>query len=292
MSGQRTRHSSARRRGFTIIELLMVTVLGSVVILGSYQLLISQSRLLTQQRETIDARDSTRGGAALLTWELKGVAASGNDLYVITADSVVLRSYQASGVICSTYTLAGVNPTSAFGLRLTSGLFTATSDDSVLAYSVENSSWAVHGVTSALNGSDAWSVTPVCFWGDSTTSAPRPEASISIDTLASLVGLEIGGPVHVFRRTTYGLSQNDGRWWLSRRVGSGAWEILTGPTLSPTDGGLTFTYYDAADAVTTDPTLVARVQFTLRAESFGQASGSLGPVQDSVTTTVFLRNND
>lgn len=287
MSDQRTHISSAGRRGFTLIELLIVSVLGVVVVLGAYQLLISQSRLLTQQRETIDARDSARGGAALLAWELKGLSPSENDLYVITADSVVLRSFQATGVIC---THASIGVASALGLRQTSGLFTATSNDSVLAYAVLNNSWAAHDVTSALNGSDAWTVTPVCFWGDSSTSAPRPEAAISIDTLATLVGLEIGGPVHAFRRTTYGLSQNDGRWWLSRRVGAGSWEILTGPTLSPTDGGLTFTYYDSNDDVTTDPTAVARVQFTLRSESFGQAGGSLGPVQDSITTTVFLRN--
>ena len=289
MSSQRTRHSSVGRRGFSLVELLIVSVLGVVVVLGAYQLLISQSRLLTQQRETIDARDSTRGGAALLAWELKSVASSGNDLDVITTDSVVLRSFQATGVICSWDSIAGG---SNLGLRQTSGLFTGTADDSVLAYSVLNNSWGVHDVTAALNGSAAWASSPVCFWGDSTTSAPRPEASIAIDTFASHVGLEIGGPVHVFRRTTYGLSQDSGRWWLSRRVGGGAWEILTGPTLSPADSGLVFRYYDANDAVTTDPTKVARVEFTLRAESFGQAGGSLDPVQDSLTTTVFLRNNN
>ena len=63
--------------------------------------------------------------------------------------------------------------------------------------------------------------------------------------------------------------------------------------LSPSNGGLTFTYYDANDAVTTDPTLVARIEFTLRAESYGQlstAGGTGGFSEDSVTTTVFLRN--
>ncbi len=120
-----------------------------------------------------------------------------------------------------------------------------------------------------------------------------PEAAIQIDTLATLANLEVGGPVHLFRRTAYGLSTSDGRWWLSRREGAGAWEILTGPMLSPNNGGLTFKYYDQNDAETTDPTLVTRVDFTLRSESHGRVStvGQTGGVlEDSVTTTVFLRN--
>ena len=66
------------------------------------------------------------------------------------------------------------------------------------------------------------------------------------------------------------------------------------PDISPSEGGLTFAYYDVNDAVTTDPTLVARVEFTLRSESYGQISGAGqggGTVGDSLTMTVFLRNN-
>ena len=73
----------------------------------------------------------------------------------------------------------------------------------------------------------------------------------------------------------------------------GAWEILTGPMLSPSNGGLTFAYYDSLGVTTTDPALVTRIDFTLRSESYGQVSTAGetgGALQDSVTTTVFLRN--
>ena len=160
-------------------------------------------------------------------------------------------------------------------------------------FSLEDESWAAFDVSAAWTGSNAWTDTPVCFWGDSTTSVPRPEASVQIDTLATLVNLDVGGTVHLFRRTKYALSALDGRWWLSRSVGGGAWEILTGPMLSPSDGGLTFAYYDADGVVTTDPALVTRVEFTLRSESYGRVSTAGqtgGALEDSVTTTVFLRN--
>ena len=46
-------------------------------------------------------------------------------------------------------------------------------------------------------------------------------------------------------------------------------------------------------AVTTDPTLVASVEFTLRSESYGQVSmagQTGGTLEDSITVSVFLRN--
>ena len=277
--------------GFTMVELLVVAVVGIILVMGVYQLLITQSRALTTQQETIDARESTRGAAALLAWELRSAAASGGDLYVINQDSVVLRSVRATGVICSWVEASGQ---SQYGLRQTSGTFTGTTNDSAMVLSAADATWAAFNVSDAWTGSDAWTNTPVCFWGDSTTSVPRPEASIQIDTLATLTNLEVGGPVHLFRRTKYGLSTLNGRWWLSRKEGTGGWEILTGPMLSPSDGGLTFAYYDSLGVVTTDPTEVARVEFTLRSESYGQVSmagQSGGALEDSITATVFLRNS-
>ena len=278
--------------GFTIAELLIVALVGIILVMGIYQLLITQSRALTMQQETIDAQESTRGAAALLAWELRSAAASGGDLYVISQDSVVLRSVRASGVICSWVEGSGQ---SKYGLRQTSGVFSGTANDSAMFFSVEDETWAAFDVSAAWTGSAAWTNgTPVCFWGDSTTSVPRPEASIQIDTLATLTNLEVGGPVHLFRKMTYGLSTLNGRWWLSRKEGAGGWEILTGPMLSPSDGGLTFAYYDALGVVTTDPTLVARVDFTLRSESYGEismAGQAGGALEDSITASVFLRNS-
>lgn len=291
MKRQRRRQQTQDEAGFTIVELLIVSVLGLVVVMSAYQLLISQSRLLSTQGEMIDARDSSRGAAILLASELRSASASGNDLYVIAQDSLVLRSFQATGVMCSWDTV-GVDH--RLGLQNVSGTVPGTVADSASVY---NGSWVVFDVTAAWNGLAAWGLgnMPFCFWGDSTATAPRPQATVELTgSVASLATLEVGNLVRVFRRTKYGLFALDGRWWLGRRVAAGAWELLTGPMLSPANGGLTFAYYDANDAVTTDPTLVSRVEFTLRSESYGQVSAAGqggGTVGDSLTMTVFLRNN-
>jgi len=59
--------TTSKEAGFTVVELLVVSVVGLILVMGVYQLLITQSRILTAQQETIDARESTRGGAALLS---------------------------------------------------------------------------------------------------------------------------------------------------------------------------------------------------------------------------------
>ena len=121
--------AKAQDAGFTMVELLVVAVVGIILVMGVYQLLITQSRALTSQQETIDAQESTRGAAALLAWELRSAAAQGGDLYVINQDSVVLRSVRATGVICSWVESAGQ---SQYGLRQTSGAFTGTANDSAM----------------------------------------------------------------------------------------------------------------------------------------------------------------
>ena len=202
--------------GFTVVELLVVTLVGLILVMGVYQILISQSRLLTQQGEAVDARGSARAAAGFLSWELKTAAASGNDLYVISPDSLVLRSVQASGVICSWVT-QGLNY--RFGLRNTAGTFTANAGDSAMVFYLWEHSFRSYDVTGAWNGADSWLMsggrTPVCFWGDSTTAAPRPEATIELP--GSGVGVD---------RLTVGLrsTSSDGRsTGSSGETGGGGW---------------------------------------------------------------------
>ncbi|MFQ5689514.1 MAG: PilW family protein [Gemmatimonadota bacterium] len=283
-------------RGFTVVGVMIAIVLSTVVLGAMYRLLDSQGRFYSLERETLDARESLRATAALLTWELRNEAASGGDLYAIGTNSVRLRSTQAMGVICSRTT---VGSATRFGLQATSGYFQATADDSALVYSLSTDTWSAVKVVGVWEGSAAWSSggTPVCFWGDSTTSVPRPQVAVELQGPgAVLADLEVGAPIRLFRQVEYGLFQQNGRWWLGRRQGSATqWEELTGPLLAPANGGLVLTYYDATGSMTSDPAQVARVDLVLRAESFGKVRGfvrsGFGNVIDSLRITASLRNN-
>ncbi len=76
----------------------------------------------------------------------------------------------------------------------------------------------------------------------------------------------------------------NGEYYLSRESGATT-EPLVGP-LSP--NGVSFTYLDSLGNVTTNPTAVSQIEVTLRSRS--KVINESGPVEDSLTTTIFLRN--
>jgi hypothetical protein len=166
-------------------------------------------------------------------------------------------------------------------------------------YSVAADQWSVAHVSKAFNKNNSWDPapsgggTPFCFWGDSTVSMPRPQATLELQADTSVLNsVVVGAPVRAFRRTQYGLFTQGGHWWLGRRVGAApSYEIVTGPLLSPGEGGIVFTYYDATGAVTGDPAQVARVQIALRATNLKPASAGTQVLRDSLSTAVFLRGN-
>ncbi len=293
MSG---RDKQETRNGFTLVELLVTMVLSAIVLTAVYDMLSYQSKLYRVQRETMDVRESLRSAASLLAWELMGISSSDGDLYTIAPDSISVRSLAGAGVICSR---VQVGPKRRFGIQLVTGLFDAAVGDSALAYAAAQSVWSSFKIADAFNV-NTWEPapvgggTPVCFWGDSTTSVPRPQAALELSgDSASLANLAVGSPLRAFRQVSYALTNQDGRWWLGRRLGgSNSYEIMTGPMLAPAEGGLAFTYYDADGVVTADPRQVAEIEIALRAESFGPSpSASNVVLSDSLRLTVFLRGN-
>lgn len=283
MSRGRNRRSSAH--GFTIIELLVYVVLALIVVGAAFNVFIAQSGLHGLHRETMDARETLRGAAALLTTEMRGLSASRGDLYAIAPQSITLRSVKGSGVICAMHV---AQP--RYGVVQVSGTFQATADDSALVYSVSTGAWNSVKIDQVWT-SPVGSGVPTCAWPGSV--APDTVMQVGVSVPSDTAGVTIGSGIRVFRRTEFGMLQQDGRWWLGRKVGAAAsYELVTGPLRPPADSGLALHYYDAAGVETADPTQVTRVEIVLRSESFGKARSAQGVTTrfDSVTVVAFLRN--
>ena len=62
------RSATGSRRGFTIIELLVASVIGVIVLGSIVQMLTVQGHGYRKQREVIDVRETEREAAALLSW--------------------------------------------------------------------------------------------------------------------------------------------------------------------------------------------------------------------------------
>jgi prepilin-type N-terminal cleavage/methylation domain-containing protein len=274
------------RAGFTLLELMIALVIGSVLMIAVFGVMIRHSTEFRTQRETVDVRQTLRGAAVILTTELQGASASRGDLYAISAESLAVRSFRSTGAICGT-------STKRYGVAQAAGSFGSTADDSALISKTSSAVWNPVKVDVVWTNPGSPYVATCPSWSGS--PVPPTVIEIHVGAAADTAGLGVGSVVRGFQKTVYKLAQVNGRWWLTRRVGSAAtYDIVTGPLRSDTDSGLVFRYYNAAGAVTATPSAVARVAIILRAESTRNVQTTSGTTvdkrRDSLNTTATLRN--
>src|SRR3954463_1488757 len=271
------------RRGFSLIELIVGLVIGVMLLGGVVQLMIVQGRGYRKQREVVDVRETAREAASLLTWDLRQSVLGGSAPAVMGAGTVTLRSPRGVGTVCAKH------PTLArYGLWRTGGNILATVDDSALVYQVGRDKWSALKIT-AVGTPAAMGVT-ACAWPGA--RPPDVVVEFGVTTRTDTSYIKVGAPFRGFRRVEYSEYQQNGRWWLGRKIGAAtAYEQLTGPLLAPTSNGLRFTYYDTLGVVTANTNALGSVAFTLRTESYKNTYIGTTYVyqRDSLTTRVAVR---
>lgn len=285
-----------RTAGFTLVELLIVVIIGGLTMAAIYQTLITQDRSYRHQTAAISTQGTTRTALQLIASELREISASagdapiatgGSDLLMASPDSIRFRAFRKAGIICA------VDPGSPPGYldvwvpgeQFAQGdsIFIFIEDD---PDTDDDDRWA----KTSLQQIQSEASNPVCEtqWSYDTQSL-RSLPSTSVEDA------EKGGLVRSYETVTYKSWQYDGEWVLARRSASGT-VPLVGPILPPTDGGLRFRYFDASGNELTNPSTeaaraqVARVAVQVRAAP----PPSAGPDQsviDSLSTNVYLRGN-
>jgi len=269
-------------RGFTLIELIIAMVLGVMVLTGVVQMMIVQGRGYRKQRELIDVRETAREAVALLSWDLRQSVVGGSSLAAMAPGTIALRSPRGLGTICAKHASLP-----RYGLWKTGGNIVAGIDDSALVYQSGRDKWTVLKITAV--GTPAEMGVTACAWPGA--GPPDVVVEFGVGTKTDTSYIEIGAPFRGFRRIEYAQYQLNNRWWLGRKFGAAtSYEQLTGPLVAP-PSGLNFTYYDTLGVVTTNPSAVGSIAFTLRTESFKNTyEGSTYVYQrDSLTTKVALR---
>jgi len=283
MTATRFARSSPGRRGFTIIELLVGLVVGTIVLTSVVQMLIVQGRGYGKQREIIDVRETAREATALLAWDLRQSGVGDSPLAAIGVNSIALRSPRGIGTICAKHPLLA-----RYGLWKSGGNILASTDDSALVYQLGRDKWKALKITAV--GTPAAMGVPACAWPG--VRPPDIVVELAVGAKTDTSYIKVGAAFRSFRRVEYGEFQLNNRWWLGRKVGAAAsYEQLTGPLAAPVSNGLVFAYYDTLGAVTTNPSAVATVAFTLRTESYKKthAGTTYGYQRDSLTSRVGLR---
>ena len=270
------------RRGFSLIELVVGLVLGVFVLSGVVQMMIVQGRGYRKQREVIDVRETLREAAALLAWDLRQSLVGESPIAAMGPGMVALRSQRGLGTICAKHPLLA-----RYGVWKTGGNILAGIDDSALVYQMGRDQWTALKIT-AVGTPTAMGVT-ACAWPGARPPDVVVEFAVGAKTDTSYI--KVGAPFRSFRRAEYAEFQLNNRWWLGRKIGAAtSYDQLTGPLVSPANG-LTFAYYDTLGAVTTNPSAVASIAFTLQTESFKNTYVGATYVyqRDSLTTKVALR---
>jgi prepilin-type N-terminal cleavage/methylation domain-containing protein len=267
-----------QRLGFTLVELLIVTVLGSLVLLAALQVLLTNQRTYTAQNAAISGQQSTRMALELLFNELRQVSPQGGDILMMSSDSLRVRMMRKFTRTCAVNTILGVP-------------VLTTVDIGPVDFAVGDSVFVFADNDERDDDDDAWFRARVTAVAAGTCpqdgSAARLISFTGQSALFTADSVRIGAPVRSFTSVRFGLTTLYGDPYLGRAEGTAALSPVAGPLRAGT--GIQFVYRDAMGAVTSTPTDVRQIVVTVRSGS--GVLNSLGQtVSDSITAWVYTRN--
>lgn len=297
-------HTSTRRGGFTLAELLVALVLLTIVGTAIMTTVVRQQRYYTDTAEVIETRGSVRQAADLLSTELRSVSPSSGDLRELGIGGLTFRHVRGASVICNL--IAGndrlVLPPANLSRRsgLTSWAGQPEVGDSVMIYDVEASPrlWHRREITAVAPGT---CLAVLNFGANVAEDAAGTLLTLSGPALpATMVN---GAPVRIYRTGRYELYQAASRdWYLGyrdclpgRAPVCQAFQPVSGPYLpigTASTSGLSIRYFDGAGMETLDTSRVARIDVVARAASRRpmRVIGAGGAYRDSLAFSIAVRN--
>ena len=201
------------RRGFTLVELMIVAVVGALVIGATYQILLSSQRALTVQTAQIQGQQTVRAGLDILFSELREISRTEGDILTMGSDRIEIRAMRAFGLVCGTNATGSPVRVQKIGRFFEDG-------DSVMVFAdndpdLSSDDTILSGAVSSID------TTQTCSGADTAQSLAVPAlvaAALASDTV------RLGAPVRGFTIYTYGLYSVNGDDYLARKSGA-----TTGP---------------------------------------------------------------
>jgi prepilin-type N-terminal cleavage/methylation domain-containing protein len=273
-------NAKTSQRGFTLVELLVVVVLGALLLMVTYQVLSVNTRVFAVNNARVQGQQTLRAGMDVLFGELREISTPEGDLLDMNANSLTIRAQRAIGLVCAIdYSATPVEITTLrFGPPFETG-------DSI---------WVFHDNDPDQSSDDRWLAGDISGVDDSATCSGRPAQTLSVPFVGSAAlaaspdTVRMGAPVRGWDVYTYGQTQFEGEWYLARWTGVGSEpDPLVGP-LPPVDG-VRFRYLDDEGNVTTVDTQVAQIEVTMRYQSEARDQRN-ELVSDSILVRVYPRN--
>ena len=287
---------NARREGFTLAELLVVAVMGTIILTAVYQTLVSQERSVRQSYAIVGTNQNLRTAMMVLTSDLREVSATDSDLLSADSTSIVYRAMRKAGMVCQSDTITG----NWVDVIYWGDAFAA--GDSVLVYA--------DGANASSANDDGWLARPISAVGTTSealcTANPIDVANVQRLTLGTAATSTIrpGALIRSWKSVRYAIQNSGTEGNLVLAEGGDA---STGPTTAIVEdlgtianGGLRFRYWDTTRTALTFPisaarrNTIGRIQIKLLGKAVGAGSGRAGTIReysDSLVTNVYLRGN-
>jgi len=240
---RRPAEAGACRSGFTLVEVLITSVILSIVLLGLHRVYLQQRQISGWQRDMAVANDVFRIVGSVLSDDLREAIAGEGDVVLGATDSIRVRSPIGFGYVC--YALESGD---LVGIEGRTGSLPNAPGDSLHIYAT--SGWRRSSVVGSLPVNSGPTRCEV--------SQARPEALLKLRS-GGVDDVPVGAPIRSFRSTSYHVSTFDGQPWFSRSDASGT-EAIAGP-ISPR--GLRFRALDSGGDETAVPADIVAIEVSV-----------------------------
>ncbi|MBI4546033.1 MAG: prepilin-type N-terminal cleavage/methylation domain-containing protein [Gemmatimonadetes bacterium] len=277
---------SARSPGFTIVELLVVFVVGAIVVTAIFRTLTIQQDSYRHESAVIGVQQASRTALDLLGSEFRGLSSTRGDVVVTAAESLTVRAFRKLGFACNSTAGSTALDVWQLGEAFAVGdsvLYWADRDSA----SFRDDAWKKANIQAVGTVPSGLCATWLAISLADSVLGPFPTQRLTLSVADSL---RRGAQVRSFARVTYGLFSVNGQWVLGRHEPSTAAVALVGPLAQPSEGGLAFRYLKFNGAqVTLGSDTIARIEITVRAKTT-QAALTGNSYTDSLKANVLLRN--
>ena len=102
ITSMRTHCLSTARRGFSLVEMLIVIVLLAVVLMSAVMtIFVQQQRFYSDSAAIMQTRSLTRDAALVLQSDLHALSPKSGDIYSMGASFIEFRAQPGSSVVCT-----------------------------------------------------------------------------------------------------------------------------------------------------------------------------------------------
>lgn len=267
-----------RRRGLSLVELLVAVVLLGIVGAGITRMLQSQMRFFSRATNARESRSVSRNALNLMQAEMRMIDQRG--IIAATADSLTIYVPYATGLNCalSTGTFAGIDSLTQATAGFAGYAWKDTLPSATFTY-VTSSTAPVAGLAATCTAAGL----AVIPGGRQLILSPAVPTAV------------VGAPLVLFQTVTYKVAASTlipGRTAIWRKVGSAAAEEIA----VPFDATTRFRFYGAGDvaaedAVPSPVNTIAGVELVLVGESERSSPGTNAPESVETRVAIFFRNS-